>query len=112
MGEMAQPDSILGLAQIRASRGISLQQIADTTKISVRSLKAIEAGEFKKLPGGIYNISYIRQYCRAIDFDEAVLLGYYYRATGDAPAQSSERAEAALDNYLRNVRPTPFPSRS
>jgi cytoskeletal protein RodZ len=109
---MAQPDSILGLAQIRASRGISLEQIADSTKISVRSLKAIEAGEFKKLPGGIYDKSYIRQYCRAIDFDEAVLLGYYYRATGEVPAHAAERVEAALDNYLRSARPAPFPSRS
>jgi cytoskeletal protein RodZ len=107
---MAQPDSILGLAHIRASKGISLEKIADDTKISIRALRAIEAGDFSKLPGGVYNINYIRQYCRAIDFDEAILLGYYYRATGTAPVRSSERAEAALDDYLRDGRPEPYPS--
>jgi cytoskeletal protein RodZ len=68
---------ILGLASIRRNRGISLEQIAAATKIGVRSLDAIERGEFSKLPGGIYNTSYIRQYARAIDYDESILLAYY-----------------------------------
>ena len=67
----------LGLATIRRNRGISLEQIAESTKINMRSLKAIEGGDFKKLPGGIYNTSYIRQYAKAIDFDEAELLAFY-----------------------------------
>jgi|SRR5580692_6063784 cytoskeletal protein RodZ len=69
--------SVLGLATIRRNRGISLEQIAESTKINIRSLKAIEGGDFKKLPGGIYNTSYIRQYAKAIDFDEAELLAFY-----------------------------------
>ena len=43
-------------------------------------LEAIERGLFSKLPGGIYNLSYIRQYARAIDCDEARLLDYYRRS--------------------------------
>ena len=46
--------------------------------MSIRHLKAIESGEFRKLPGGIYNTSYIRQYAREIGFDEVELLGFYY----------------------------------
>ena len=69
--------SVLGLATIRRNRGISLEQIAESTKINIRSLKAIEGGDFKKLPGGIYSTSYIRQYAKAIDFDEAELLAFY-----------------------------------
>jgi cytoskeletal protein RodZ len=72
----------LGLATIRRNRGISLEQIAESTKISVRSLDAIERGEFRKLPGGIYATSYLRQYAQAIDYDEAELLAAYYRAIG------------------------------
>jgi len=76
--------SVLGLATIRRNRGISLEQIAESTKINIRSLKAIEGGDFKKLPGGIYNTSYIRQYARAIDFDEAELLAFYRTRMPDA----------------------------
>jgi transcriptional regulator with XRE-family HTH domain len=75
-------NSILGLATIRRNRGISLEEIAASTKISLRSLKAIECGEFKKLPGGIYNTNYIRQYAKAIDFDEFELLAYYNSHAG------------------------------
>ena len=78
----AEDGSVLGLATIRRNRGISLEQIAEATKISVRSLRAIEGGEFQKLPGGIYNTSYIRQYARAIDFDEAELLAFYRAQMG------------------------------
>ena len=75
---MSHDNSVLGLASIRKNRGLSLEQISQNTKISVRSLRAIEEGDFKKLPGGIYNTSYIRQYARAIDFDESELLAYYH----------------------------------
>src|SRR5450432_3054598 len=72
-----QDEGVLGLAAIRRNRGISLEQIAESTKINIRSLRAIEGGDFKKLPGGIYSTSYIRQYAKAIDFDEAELLAFY-----------------------------------
>ena len=78
--------SVLGLATIRRNRGISLEQIAESTKINIRSLKAIEGGDFQKLPGGIYNTSYIRQYARAIDFDEAELLAFYRAQMGISAA--------------------------
>jgi cytoskeletal protein RodZ len=72
----------LGLSTIRRNRGISLQQIAESTKIGVRLLEAIERGDFRKLPGGIYTTSYLRQYARAIDYDEANLLAAYDRCVG------------------------------
>lgn len=82
---MGHDNSVLGLASIRRNRGLSLEQISKNTKISVRALQAIEEGEFKKLPGGIYNTSYIRQYCRAIEFDETELLAYYHSMTDPVP---------------------------
>jgi cytoskeletal protein RodZ len=70
------------LTVIRKSRGVSLREIADSTKISTRYLRAIEAGDFKKLPGGVYNTSYLRQYARAISFDEDDLVQSYLQQTG------------------------------
>ena len=76
---MKEENSVLGLSTIRRNRGISLEQIAESTKISIRSLEAIEQGDFRKLPGGIYNTSYIRQYARAIEYDECALIAFYTR---------------------------------
>ena len=73
------------LITVRRKKGVSLQDISEATKIGVNYLRAIEEGEFAKLPGGIYSTSYIRQYARAIDYDESELLEHYYRATGLRP---------------------------
>jgi cytoskeletal protein RodZ len=88
---MKEENSVLGLAAIRRNRGISLEQIAASTKISVRLLDAIERGDYRKLPGGIYNTNYIRQYAREIDYDESALLEFYHRqiARDAAPAAPS-----------------------
>jgi cytoskeletal protein RodZ len=75
----------LELASRRKRNAISLEQISQATKIGIRSLEAIEAGEFQKLPGGVYSTSYIRQYARAIDFDESLILEVYYSVMGIKP---------------------------
>lgn len=74
------------VAAVRKSKGITLDQIVQTTKISRRFLEAIEAGDFAKLPGGIFNTSYIRQYARAIDYDESELVERYRLGSGESVA--------------------------
>jgi cytoskeletal protein RodZ len=64
-------------ASIRKAKGISLEQIAGRTKLRVAIIKAIEDGNFDELPGGIYNISYLRQYAREIGADENLLVRWY-----------------------------------
>ena len=91
----------MGLATIRRNRGISLEQIADSTKISVRSLQAIEQGEFRKLPGGIYNTSYIRQYARAIDYDETAILAVYHREMSSDLNATRDQGGKSLYGGLR-----------
>ena len=54
------------IASVRRSRGISLDEISERTKIRVSLLRAIEEGRFDELPGGIYSISFIRQYEDAV----------------------------------------------
>jgi cytoskeletal protein RodZ len=74
---MNEEKSVLGLTTVRRNRGITLQQISEATKIGVRALEAIETGDFRRLPGGIYATSYIRQYARAIDYPEDDILDVY-----------------------------------
>ena len=76
-------------AAVRESRGIDLESIGRTTKINPRYLRAIERGEFEVLPGGAYDISFIRQYARAFDFDEQRLL-IAYRQMQEPPGAASE----------------------
>jgi cytoskeletal protein RodZ len=96
---MQEESGVLGLAAIRENRGISLEQISSSTKIGVRALEAIERGDFGKLPGGIYSTSYIRQYARAIDYDEAAILAVYDQAMASANANASQPGSDGKGNY-------------
>ena len=96
---MKEENGVLGLSTIRRNRGISLEQIAESTKISIRSLEAIEQGDFAKLPGGIYNTSYIKQYARAIDYDESALLAAYQREVSRAGAAAQAKASNGKGSY-------------
>ena len=92
---------ILGVRAWRVRKGISLDQIAASTKLSTRQLEAIEAGDFKRLPGGIYNTNYIRQYARAIEFDEEDLLDFYHDAVNPAaPKTETKRPAQPLSGPL------------
>ena len=102
---MIQDKGVLGLSTIRRNRGISLEQIAESTKISIRSLEAIEHGEFGKLPGGIYNTSYIKQYARAIDYDESALLAAYQSEVSRAADSLAQRDSTNRKDTYGGFRP-------
>jgi cytoskeletal protein RodZ len=62
------------LKEIRMSYGVDIGDISRSTCINPRYLKAIEEGEFSRLPGDVYARGYIREYarCLGIPFPEAV----------------------------------------
>ena len=94
----------LNLSTQRQKKGISLEQIAEITKISMRFLRAIEDEEFDKLPGGIFNTSYLRQYAAAIGLEESGLLAYYERIMNPEPAagaMASPSERGLLDRWFR-----------
>ncbi|MBZ5608621.1 MAG: helix-turn-helix domain-containing protein [Acidobacteriia bacterium] len=105
MSSDPRPERALDLEDARKRAGVSLDEIADATKISVRFLKAIEAEEFEKLPGGIFTTSYLRQYAVAIGYDENALLAHYHRKmnppAANAPGQTGESGGRRLERWLR-----------
>ena len=63
----------------REERGISLREISDQTRISIHYLESIEANEYKQLPGGIFNRSFVKAYARSVGYDEKVAVESYTR---------------------------------
>src|SRR2546421_11885404 len=63
----------------REARGIALRDISEQTRISIRYLEAIEADDYGRLPGGIFNRSFIRAYAKFIGYDEHNALEDYAR---------------------------------
>lgn len=71
------------LARAREARGMSLQDVADATRISVRYLEAIEADRFADLPSATFVKGYVRELARLLGLDpEAVVAGYVRRIGG------------------------------
>lgn len=63
----------------REARGIALREISEQTRISIRYLEAIEADDYKRLPGGIFNRSFIRAYAKFVGVEENSALEDYAR---------------------------------
>jgi|SRR5947209_4703027 len=83
----------------REARGISLRHISDQTRISIRYLEAIEADDYKRLPGGIFNRSFIKAYAKQIGFDEKEALDGYLRTA----REQGESDEVATTPYRSHV---------
>lgn len=83
-------ESSLGarLRGAREARGLSLRELSDQTRIARRYLEAIEADDYKELPGGIFNRSFIKAYAKAVGFNEAEAVSAYTevaRSHGEEP---------------------------
>lgn len=77
------------LKQARESRGMSLQQVATSTKISVGVLQALERGDFARLPGGIFSRGFVRSYALEVGVDpDAVVAQFVTELEAAAPAAS------------------------
>lgn len=50
----------------REARHLTIQQVAETTKISSRHFTALERGDIRRWPGGMYRRAMVRAYAQAI----------------------------------------------
>src|SRR5215468_8994778 len=71
---MGLPNSSAGdfgsrMRQTREQRGVSLRQIAQTTKLSVSALEALERNDVSRLPGGIFSRAFVRSYAAEVGLD-------------------------------------------
>jgi transcriptional regulator with XRE-family HTH domain len=75
------------LRDTRQHAGLSLRQIADSTKLSVRILDALERNRIDQLPGGIYRRAIVRSYAGEVGLDpEFALQAFLHRHPQDDPA--------------------------
>ena len=66
------------LKRERELRGISLQEIADTTKISMRFLQALEEDKLDILPGEFFIKNIISAYAKTLGLEKDPVLNKYY----------------------------------
>jgi transcriptional regulator with XRE-family HTH domain len=62
------------LQQARLRQGLSIDSIAQRTRISIRSLEAIEADAFDRLPGIVFTRNFVRLYALDLKLEPEALL--------------------------------------
>jgi cytoskeleton protein RodZ len=73
------------LRREREMRGITLEEITESTKISRRHLEALEGEHFDQLPGGVFNKGFVRAYARFLGIDEDQAVADYSAASNEQP---------------------------
>ena len=86
------------LRRIRIQRGISLDTIAQQTKVSVELWDALEHNDFSRWPTGLFARSYIRDYARLLDLDPDATVDEFCRwfPHGDRRALKIVREQAKI----------------
>src|SRR5262245_12608739 len=80
------------LRQARERRGISLRQIAASTKISAAALEALERNDISKLPGGIFSRAFVRSYATEVGLDPDETVREFLERFNQEPAPTAEAA--------------------
>lgn len=80
------------LKALRESRGLTLNDLFQITKISPVNLEAIENGDFHLLPPPVYTKAFIKTYAQIIGIDSKEVLDRYerYLETSKTPAKKEE----------------------
>src|SRR5258706_10408148 len=81
------------LRELRQRRGVSLEEIARTTRVAQRYLECIEADTFDTLPSPVFTRGFIRAYCQALgEPPEEALAAYEGREEPAAAATPQQPA--------------------
>jgi len=73
------------LRREREMRGITLDEITESTKIARRHLEALEGEHFDQLPGGVFNKGFVRAYARFLGIDEDQAVADYSATANEQP---------------------------
>lgn len=65
------------LRREREQRGIALEEVADTTRIPMKTLEAMETGRFDALPGETFVKGFLRSYAVAVGVKPEDVLSRY-----------------------------------
>jgi hypothetical protein len=89
------------LQRLRGSTGLSLEDIAEETKISRQILRSLESGDFRFLPQKVFSRNFVTQYAAVVGADQEQLAASFEAAW--------ERFLLASGNHLKiDVDEAPF----
>ena len=59
------------LRRAREERGLAVETICESTKVPAKHIRALEAGAFGELPGGVFRRGFVRSYLAELGLEES-----------------------------------------
>ncbi len=87
------PGEMLSSARDQAS--LSLEQVAESTRIPLNMLQAIEQDEYHKISGDLYVKSFLRAFCQAVALDPDEVVEVYLAFTGAVSKEAEIAGQAS-----------------
>jgi cytoskeletal protein RodZ len=84
------PDLGQRLRRAREAKGLTVADVAATTRISARALLAIEQERFNELPGGIFRRTFVQTYADTVGLDGAACARSYVTSFEPAPLSADD----------------------
>ena len=77
--------------QVRETKGLTIDEVASKTRIRTDFVKALEDGNFAKLPDQVFARGFVRSYARSLGLDEEDAIHRFIQSAGSFYEKQDER---------------------
>ncbi|HEY5931940.1 MAG TPA: RodZ domain-containing protein [Nitrospira sp.] len=82
--------------QVRETKGLTVDEVASKTRIRTDFVKALEDGNFAKLPDQVFAKGFVRSYARSLGLDEEDAIHRFIQSAGSFYEKQDERERLKL----------------
>lgn len=93
------------LRNLRSERRISLGEVSRGTRIQLKYLEYLEAGDYKSLPADVYVKGFLRGYAEFLGLDENILIRLYEKEKGIKRNLEKVTEKKTDKNKIINISP-------
>ncbi|MCP9465065.1 MAG: DUF4115 domain-containing protein [Nitrospira sp.] len=82
--------------QVREAKGLTIDEVSSKTRIRADFVRALEEGNFSKLPDQVFAKGFVRSYARSLGLDEEDAIQRFIRSAGAFYEKQDERERLRL----------------
>ena len=83
----------------RERRRVSIESLCANTKVNRRFIEALERGDYRELPGGVFRRGFVRAYLQAVGLDEGDWLPRFDRSYTELMLSLGVEAERKAEDW-------------
>jgi cytoskeletal protein RodZ len=91
--------------QVRETKGLTVDEVASKTRIRTDFVKALEEGNFAKLPDQVFARGFVRSYARSLGLDEEDAIHRFVQSAGAFYEKQGERGAVEAAAGRRGTAP-------